>query len=356
MKKLCMLLFALVLLLTGCCQTQITCGVDRDKNAYLSFEVIASWEDAPEQDAPHLKYGFEQIVQHYQYRLGFEPEIEEYTDTGCHLKLTRSRPGETYEDAFRELEAMLTKDTMTPFMEVHTKALREGAVEGYGAELTVDAGRFTQAMEIEDMARELRGYFGSGLKESTATLTLELPATEVLEASGNAVYENGTAKVTVPIDLSGITNLSLSTLAVTENGALAPNTQKDLADSLSQKEQELHTWLMAAGGAAGVLVLSLLTILFLRIRKARKIKAEKMRQLAREAAALREAEAILETRTTVEAETPMEAETAVEADTIRETEEPRETEAGGGASPEEPVPQFQEETRKSVPLEQKTEG
>ncbi len=338
MKKLWILLLPVILLLTGCAQTQISCGIDGDKNAYMTMEITASWEAAPERDHPYLEYGFEQIRKHYEYKLGFEPEIEEFTATGCHLKMTRRRPGGTYEEAFRELEAMLTKDTITPFMQVQTEFVREGQVEGYGAELTVDAGSFTEAMGIGDLAKDLSVFFQKGLDESTATLTLELPGTEVLDSSGNAVAENGRVKVTVPIDLKGKTTLSLSTLGVTENGEFAPLAQKTLEEACARQEKEFHAWAMATAGAAALLVICLAVFLFVRIgknKKARKLLAEQTQQPVQTPAEAEKTDESEETEITGEPEKNEgsgETEEPEITDKAKETEETEESEKTEEAS------------------------
>ena len=133
MKKWYLLVLTLVLLLTGCAQVQIACGVDQDFNAYLTGKLEGQWPEAEETLAGDLKTGFQALAAHYRDTLGFQV-TETYTDTGCTLELALIRPCDNGQEAVEELEKILTDPALTPFQEVVLFATQEEYYE-YFSEL-----------------------------------------------------------------------------------------------------------------------------------------------------------------------------------------------------------------------------
>lgn len=234
-------LLLVTLLLTGCAQINVTCGVDREKNAYLTLEAQVDWTEYAGDLGADLEESFRSLATHYRSTLGFEVE-ETYTDTGCRLILTKKQQGQSYAEAFRLLEAMLTDESVTPFLDVKTTYAQQPQVEGYALEVTMDTGRILEEMGAEDLPGDWRDYYLRSLEASTGSLTLELPASEQPEGQGVS-WAEGFARRTTQVDLQGQTTLKLATQAAVWDGAVVTGAAEALD---RQAEAAGKTVLLAA--------------------------------------------------------------------------------------------------------------
>lgn len=226
MKKSCVLLLvlSLLLVLTGCSETTISCGVDREMNAYLNLEFCCDWGDVSPEEQNNLVTGFEILARHYKDKLGFAVE-ETYTDTGCALKVSKVCPAESYAEAFRALERMLSDTGITPFVEAHTELQTHDEIEGYALSVVLDAGNVLGNLGIENFPGDLQQYFRQSIEESSARIALALPASELIDGTKGAVCQDGMASVSAEVDLNGQTTVSLATLALLQDGQVVLNPQ-----------------------------------------------------------------------------------------------------------------------------------
>lgn len=260
-KRITVLLLLLALLLTGCTQTEIACGVDGEKNAFLTIRMELDWSDASPTLGQNLQSGFQKLADHYERKLGFAVE-EEYTKTGGTLTMTLKRPAGSYEEAFSELEAMLTDETITPFLQVSMTRQTQDEVQGFGMEVTLDTGRILENLGTEVLPGDLREYFDQGLEQSTARLSLVLPASDLVSGPEGTLCENGTAQAQIPVNLTGQTSLKLSTRAVIRDGCVVTNAQELHTASIHSLERTVQI-----AGAILALALILLGILLLTGRR-----------------------------------------------------------------------------------------
>lgn len=256
MKRLWIILLLLCVLLTGCAQTAISCGVDREMNAFLTLEHTAQWDDANETMAGEIMTGMELLAAHYRNKLGFTVE-ETYTETGCILRATMTRKAESYDEAFRELETMLTDEAITPFVQVDSQQTKDGDVSGYELAVTLDAGNVLSSLGLENLPGDMQMYLRDAIANSSATVSLTLPAAEVLNGAETATLEDSMASITAEADLQGQTTLELSTMAIIQNGNLCSDAGAILTDSIHTLERErqfLRIILLAAVAGSAVLL------------------------------------------------------------------------------------------------------
>lgn len=265
MKKFWLLTLVLVLLLTGCTQVRIRCGVDAEANACLAATVTSQWPDAEETLAAELQAGFQALAAHYRDTLGFQVE-ETYNDDGCQLELTLLRPCASYTDALRELEEMLTDESLTPFQEVVLLDTLEGETHGYSGNLVLDAQSFLDGLGLEVLPVNLRQYFQESMADCGATLELSLPAGTVVSHSGELTRDGTQATVSTPVRLDGTTELRLSTLAVIRDGVIVPDPTRQPQERLELARQRMILF----GVILGVALLALAVTLWILLAKNRR--------------------------------------------------------------------------------------
>ena len=274
MKKWYLLVLTLVLLLTGCAQVQIACGVDQDFNAYLTGKLEGQWPEAEETLAGDLKTGFQALAAHYRDTLGFQV-TETYTDTGCTLELALIRPCDNGQEAVEELEKILTDPALTPFQEVVLFATQEGQTQGCLGTLVLDAQPFLDNLGLDDLPVNLQQYFKEHMEGCAATLELSLPAGQVLSHKGTLRVEGMQAWVSAPVNLEGKTEVSLSTMTVLQDGVPVQDPTGVPLAQLEQAHQELtRMGALLGGGVLALLVtLTVLLVKALARRKARRAAA-----------------------------------------------------------------------------------
>lgn len=274
MKKLWLILIILALLLTGCAETTISCGVDAEMNAYLDLEHRCDWSDVDENERRSLRNGFKALVDHYEDKPGFTVE-EEYTDTGCSLKATKVCPAESYAEAFAALETMLNDTAVTPFVEVHTEQRQQEGIEGYAMALTLDAGSFLDRLDIEHFPGDLQQYFRQSIESSTVTVKVALPASELVYGPEGAVCADGMARAETAADLSGQTTISLATLALIRDGQVVEEPQTPMEARILRLERETRILTGALCGVGLLLLIFVILLLYHSRKVARGKQAER---------------------------------------------------------------------------------
>lgn len=251
MKKMVAALLVLaVVLLAGCTDTTIICGVDAERNAFLQITMEADWTGVAISMGQRYRSGFRELARYYRDELGFAVE-EDYTENGCTLTAELKRPADSYASAFQELETMLTDSSITPFLQVGAVQETQGEVQGFGLDVTLDTGRILEHLGTEDMPRDLREYFQQGIEASTAQLQLVLPGNEVVSGPDTATAAGKTVRAQTDVNLTGQTALSLSTRAIVRDGQIVTTAHEDQAARLQSWEQSV--WI-----CAGIFALALI--------------------------------------------------------------------------------------------------
>lgn len=256
MKRFLIVLALCALLLTGCSMTEIACGVDEGNQAFLTVSFQADWTEADETVRRELKTGCELLAKHYRDKLGFQVE-EAYTETGCNLELSMVRQANSRAEAFAELEAMLTDEKLTPFLNVGTEHTVQGAVDGYAVDLTLDTGGIVNNLGLEYFPGDIQRFFRDGIAESKATMMVRLPGTELVEGPEGASCEQGMVEGSVNVDVGGQTEVKLAAITQTER------------DRLTSEIQSRQTGMIVSGAVLALGVLIVVVLLLCRKRPPR---------------------------------------------------------------------------------------
>ena len=125
------------LLLCSCATGDISCGVDGENNAFLFLSLQADWSGATDDMKEEIRRGFIAIADHFENKLGFEVE-QSITKVSADLNMRLVRPAATPEEAFQELESILTDEALTPFTEVKMQVVPGEHFSGYRVDVTLD--------------------------------------------------------------------------------------------------------------------------------------------------------------------------------------------------------------------------
>ena len=204
----------LTFLLSGCIQIDIDTGIDTDFTSYLSYRIAINTDEIDLQYQDILLNALNRIGWHYQENLGFSVEI--HTETvPCLLIMTRRVENNSFEHAFETLEDMLTNENMTLFMQVDSEFQSYERQNMYMLSAVTDIPQIMRLSNAEDLSPLLQDQLEEAKKSGEGTITLKLPASELVSSSHPANILNNQAYMTVPLsykdevsfELTGVLNL-----------------------------------------------------------------------------------------------------------------------------------------------------
>jgi len=203
-----LLVVSLVLLLSGCVQLDIDTGIDADFTAYLSYHIML---DVGESDMhrSELLFALNKIGWHYQQNLGFTVEINIET-APYFLIMTRRVENDSFEQAFESLKEMLTDESMTPFMQVDMASQSFFRQERYILSATADIPQIMRLSNVEELSPDLQQQLEDAMEAGKGTITLTLPASEVVSFSHQASIQGNQMVMVVPLEFSDKTELELA--------------------------------------------------------------------------------------------------------------------------------------------------
>jgi len=209
-----LLMVLLTILLSGCIQIDIETGIDIDFTSYLSYRIALDLGEVDLQYKEILLNALNRIGWHYQENLGFT--VEMHTETvPCLLIMTRRVENNSFEHAFESLAGMLANEDMTPFMQVDTEFQSYERQNMYMLGAVMNIPQIMRLSNAEDLSPLLQQQLGEAIKRGEGTITLKLPASELLSSSHQTNVSNNLAEMTVPLsytdktvfELTGMLNL-----------------------------------------------------------------------------------------------------------------------------------------------------
>jgi hypothetical protein len=292
-KTILCLLALLLLLLCGCTESEIACGVDAENRAYLRYD----WElDLRElnvrEQVPILSWLRERAGELEAKGFTVEHNAVAVTQQLTYLRAELTRQGADRAEAFALLRDMLTDESLTPFTAVVCEELPQELQECYRICLRLEPDRVLATAGTERWPKRLREQIEPWLEAGSIRLRLSLPCTELPEGE-SAETEDGLAVKTLTVPLTGNGELALSTLYYTGGGDNAqvwwkgePRTAENAAaleQTMNRENAELKRYEKLLFPAA--IALAALALLFFAWGTARSLR-RKRRQ--REEAALSE--------------------------------------------------------------------
>ena len=266
-KFLMLLICVLFLLLAGCTDTRISCGIDAEYNAYMNIDIRADLTEVDADRARAVRSSLRKLANYYQNILGYSVEttIREEEDI-ARVQMTLIRPADSYAEAFDQLKSILTDETLTPFTTVDA-ARTDGAFEqGYAVTGSLDADKLLRASRIDSLPKEMGDFLRQGIAESTAVIELTLPASEVVEHSGDIVRDGAFVCAATPLALDARTDVTLVTRASLVNGEAA---SVPLTDAIAGLRRETAMATVACAVAAALFVPCIVLLIVRVVRRRR---------------------------------------------------------------------------------------
>ena len=259
-----LLIISLTFLLSGCIEIDVDTGIDMDFTAYLSYRIALDVAELDELNQEILKHALNQIGWHYQENLGFIVELNTEGDH-CLLIMTRRVQNNTFEQAFKSLEDMLTDEDMTIFMQVDMALQSFDLQKRYLLSAATDIPQIMRLSNAEELAPELQEQLSEAMEAGEGTITLLMPASEQVSSSHQANIQNNRATMTVPLSFTERTDFELAGILNLRRDGTPGGTIEEIVDELTTFRQIA---ILACGAAIVLLLIILILIFSIKRRKA----------------------------------------------------------------------------------------
>ena len=259
-----LLILPVIILLTGCIKIDIDTGIDADFTAFLSYHIELDTGELDHQYQSILKNALNRIGWHYQEELGFIVELDVDTDTNV-LIMTRRVANNNFEQAFDSLEAMLTDEDMTVFMQVDMVYQSFERQNRYLINALTDIPQIMRLSNAEDLSPALQQELDDAIRAGTGTITLTVPASEIVNTSHNVSLQNNLAVMSIPLRFTGQTGFELEgVINLLRDGAPGGS-----LNEIIREQTMMRDLIMIGCGAIIVILLIILLIISLTKKKPR---------------------------------------------------------------------------------------
>ncbi len=220
MKKLWIALLGLglALLLCGCTESAIDCGVDRDNRAFLRYDLKFDLSSLSEEDRLAVRGWLQRLSFQMKHKQGFSVDTNAARDEEqIYLKAELIRRGSNRTEALAHLRDMLTDETLTPFTLAACEGEAQQTLETARVLIRLEPDRVLETLGLEYYPKQVRAQVEQWLDTATLRVSLRLPATQLPEGE-TAELRDGLAEKTLRLPLRGSGELSLSTVYYTGEG------------------------------------------------------------------------------------------------------------------------------------------
>lgn len=221
MKKtvICLLaLLGLLLLLCGCTESEISCGVDAENRAFLRYEWnLDLTELYVREQIPILNWIKDRAAELKQQGFTVEHNAVSANEKGNWLRAELIRPGKDRAEALELLREMLTDEGLTPFSAAAVETLPQELQDACRVSLRLEPEKLLATVGVETWPKRLRERVAPWIETCGVRLRVSLPAT-ALPAGETAALEDGLAVKELRVPLTGSGELSLSTLCYAGKG------------------------------------------------------------------------------------------------------------------------------------------
>ena len=216
---ICLLAFlGLLLLLCGCTESEIACGVDAENRAFLRYEWnLDLTELKVREQIPILTWLRDRADELKKQGFTVEHNAVAANEKGNWLRAELIRPGKDRTEALELLREMLTDERLSPFTAAAVETLPQELQDACRVSLRLEPERVLATVGVETWPKRLRERVEPWIESCGVRLRVSLPATD-LPAGESAALEDGLAVKELLVPLSGSGELSLSTLCYSGKG------------------------------------------------------------------------------------------------------------------------------------------
>ncbi|MBQ1372434.1 MAG: hypothetical protein IIY70_05830 [Oscillospiraceae bacterium] len=206
------LLAAIFLLLCGCTDSEISCGIDVENRAFLRYDLNLDLEMMSLSERMTVVDGLHLLADSLKEK-GFTVEHNAISaaNESFYLRAELLQQGENQEQALVLLRKILTDENVTPFTAVVCESQSQQMQNACRVSLRLEPDRVLATTELEHYPNRLKQRVQDALKTGNLRLTLHMPATELPEGE-TARLDNGIASKTMNLSLTEHGELSLFTL------------------------------------------------------------------------------------------------------------------------------------------------
>jgi len=250
------LIVSMTVLLSGCIKFDIDTGIDADFNAYLSYHIEMDVSELDLHYQSVLRNALNEIGWYYQEELGFIVELKTESDPYM-LKMTKRVANDSIEQAYVSLEQILTNEDITAFTKVDMALYNSDRQSRYIFNAEADIPQVIRISNAEELPPALQLNLGDAMEAGEGSITLSLPASELISASHQVNVQNNQAVMVVPLSFAGQTAFELTGVI----NMLRDGTPGGPIDEILQ---ELTTYrniaVLACGAAVVVLLIAFLAL------------------------------------------------------------------------------------------------
>ena len=264
MKKLkvCFILsmISLILLLSGCTKIEISTGIDPDFTAYLSYHIELNVDTLDPRYHNTIKRALNEIGWYYQEELDFVVQLN-IENNPYSVTMTRRIRNSSFEQAYKSLEYMLKNEDVTPFMTLDVAFQASERQNRYIFNATTDISHIMSLTNAEELSPVLQQQLADAMDTGEGTITLTLPASELVGSSHQAAFQNNQVVMTVPLDFNGQTGLELTgTVNLLRDGSPGGS----ISDIIHEQYRLRSIAIIACIAASGLLLITILIVILKR--------------------------------------------------------------------------------------------
>jgi len=258
-----LLLVPLTLLLSGCLEVDIDTGIDTNFTAYLTYTITVDIRELDPVNQGILRNTLHRVGLHYQDDLGFNVQV--HTDAAPYsLIMTRRVSNSNFEQAYQSLKAMLTDEEMTLFMMVDMAYGSFQRQNRYLFNAQVDISQIIRLSNAVELPPALYEHLENAMDTGTGSVTLTLPASEIVSSSHQVNVTDNTAVMTVPLSFSGKTDLELTGVVnLLRDGTPGGSLSEIISNQVSLRDLSI----LACGAVVVILLIILLIVILVRRRR-----------------------------------------------------------------------------------------
>jgi hypothetical protein len=263
-----LLILLSLFLLSGCISIEIEAGIDEHFSSFLIYHIEFDVRDLDERYHNSIRRALNEVgwsyQEEHQFVVSFSTDSVPYV-----LTMTRRIENNSFEQAYASLEALLTDESITPFMTVDMAFEHSERQSRYIFEAMTDIPQVMRLSNAEELSPELQQQLEEAIATGEGSITITLPASELASSSHPADMQNNHAVMTTPLSYTNQTSLELSGIVnLLEDGLIG-----GLLGEIIDEQYSLRNMIVfICIGVFMMLLLIMLIIILVRKSKSRRFE------------------------------------------------------------------------------------
>jgi len=258
-----LLILCMVFFISGCIEIDIEAGIDAGFNAFLSYNIVMDVDHLDRSYQNTLRNTFHRIALHYQDEEDFVIEELLLEASPLVLRMFKRETNNSFEQAYRSLESLITNEDITPFTMVDMDFQNHERQSIYVLDAAVDISQIIRLSNAQELPSVLQDQMELGMTNGEGTVTISLPASELISSSHRVDINNNRASMTVPISYTDQTELKITGVVNLLRDGLTGGSLTDII----WEQNRLRTLSIVITSAAVVVILIIMLVVLLNRKK-----------------------------------------------------------------------------------------